>query len=373
MWNSLLEGGETSQFVWSQKLAKCGVGFSKYLISTGRRAEFIPCGERYGCGWHVAPKQYVGRCPEGECPRREFSRSDLAMVTVDWSWMFKNLASAFELCGEPEVFVKMPVAMHLGWIAPAQSVRFPVFFCVPTAVYPVFPMIQRVAERAAGKLFVLVIASRDLLDVDSLGLLHSRKGEVVFLDEEVAIKSDGRMEAREAASRLVKFALATAGISSKPPIPKFPTPEGTQPQDLTIVEVDGVTIEVRASVRVGKSFHRACEQYTYESLGLTKRVRGNPVPTQNCSFLIAVLHHRRVFAESERGWETLRKYRSEIGALLEKLTGLKSSELFTVHRGYRGFEAAFKVECECGNETPLPKVPRRLNLEGRVARNSADE
>ena len=295
------------------------------------------------------------------------------MVDVDWATLLGDLGGALGLSGNPDAVAKTPVAVQLGWIAPAQSARFPVFFCAPTAFYPAFPMIQRFAERAAGKPFVLVIASRDLLDTDSLGLLHSRKAEAVFLDDEVKIDGGGRLEAREAANRLVKFALTTAGVSVKPAIPKFPTPEGAQWKDLTIVEVDGLTIEVRACVRTKACTRKESERYTYEALGLTKLVGGDQIATSDCAFLIEILRHRRVSVDSPKEWDSLRGFRKNIGTLLEDLTGLPSSEAFILHRGRRCYEAAFVVECEPGEEMAVPGPPRRLNRLGRVAKGAKDE
>jgi hypothetical protein len=145
-------------------------------------------------------------------------------------------------------------------------------------------MIQRFAERVTGMPFVIVIASRDQLDTDSLGLLNSRKAEAVFLDDQVKIDGNGGLEARVAADRLVKFALTTAGVTVKPAIPKFPTPEGAQWSDITILEVDGLTIEVRACVKTPSGPREQSAKYTYEALGLTKLVGGRQVPSSDCAF-----------------------------------------------------------------------------------------
>lgn len=373
MWQSLLEGGESSQFAWRQDLDGEASGLRKYLTSTGRTASFVPCGESRDCGWRIIEGQFVGRCPEGLCDPKDFERSDLAMVDVDWATLLGDLGGALGLSGCPDAVTKTPAAVQLGWIAPAQSARFPVFFCAPTSFYPAFPMIQRFAERVTGMPFVLVIASRDQLDADSLGLLNSRKAEAVFLDDEVNLDGNGGLEARVAADRLVKFALTTAGVTVKPAIPKFPTPEGAQWNNFTIVEVDGLTIEVRADVRTPACTREERVRYTYEALGLTKLVGGIQVPSSDCAFLMEILHHRRISVDSTQEWDSLRGFRKNIGKLLQEMTGLPSSGAFILHRGRRCYEAAFQVECEPGEEMNVPGPPRRLNREGRVAKSADDE
>ena len=373
MWQSLLEGGESSQFAWRQDLDGEASGLRKYLTSTGRTASFVPCGESRDCGWRIIEGQFVGRCPEGLCDPKDFERSDLAMVDVDWATLLGDLGGALGLSGCPDAVTKTPAAVQLGWIAPVQSARFAVFFCAPTPFYPAFPMIQRFAELAAGKPFVLVIASRAQLDILSLGVLHSRKAEAVFLDDEVKIDESGRLDALGAANRLVKFALAISGVTLKPSIPKFPTPEGAQWSDITILEVDGLTIEVRACVKTPSGPREQSAKYTYEALGLTKLVGGRQVPSSDCAFLVEILRHRRVSVDSQKEWDSLRGFRNNIGGLLQDLTGLPSSGAFILHRGRRCYEAAFQVECEPGEEMTVPGPPRRLNREGRVGKGPDDE
>jgi len=373
MWKALLEGGESSQFAWRQVLKGESAGLRRFLTSTSGTADFIPCGESVDCGWRIGQDQLVGRCPEGNCPPKEFDRSELAMVDVDWPVLLDEIGEALGITPSVDRIERLPVAVQLGWIAPAQSARFPVFFCATTAFYPAFPMIQRFAERAAGKPFVLVVASRDFLDTDSLGLLHSRRAGIVFLDEDVKIDGAGRMEARDVANRLVQFALTTAGVTVKPAIPKFPTPEGAQWKDFTIVEVDGLTIELRARVSQPGMTRQESRQYTYELLGLTKVVGGRQTPTVDGEFLKRAILHRRVVEKTLKKWDSARGYRTRIGALLEHITGLRSEDAFTTYESLGCYEANFQVECEPGEETPLPTVPLRLNQKGQIARNRADE
>lgn len=373
MWRDLLEGGESSRFAWSQALKNRCDGLLRYLTSTGRFADFIPCGDASGCGWRVATDSLIGRCPEGSCPQKEFDRSELAMVDVDWVAFLGDLATALGLDGSPDRVDRLPAAGQLGWIAPTESARFAVFFCVPTDFFPAFPMIQRFAERVAGKPFVLVIASPELLDTDSLGLLTARKAEVVFLNSSVLINQNGQMEAREAADKLVTWALNTAGVVSKVSPPTFPTPPGAQWRDFTIVELDGATVEFRAKVRVAGGHAEPREQYSYEKLGLSRIVAGEHTLTADGIFFRRILHHRRVFEKVPNKWASLRGYRSKIGELLRQITGLRSEDAFILHSRLQCYEAAFQVECQPGEEDLLPSAPRRLNQKGEVARGPRDE
>ncbi len=373
MWQHLLQGGESSQFAWVQALGEEGAVLRRYLTATGRVAEFIPCGDAGGCGWRVAPDGLTGRCPEGVCTPKEFDRSDIAMVDVDWSELLGNLGRALGLDGVPGQIDRLAAATQLGWIAPAEPARFAVFFCAPSAFFPAFPMIQRFAERVAGKPFVLVIASRELLDTDSLGLLASRKAEVVFLDDSVRINQDGRMEAEEAAERLATWALRTAGVVSKISLPKFPTPRGAQWKDFTIAELDGATVEFRAKVRVAGGHDEPRAHYSYERLGLSRIVAGEHKLTADGLFLQRILRHRRAAETTLKKWDSLRGYRSKIGDLLQRITGLPSEDAFIRHDRVQCYEAAFQVECLPGEEAPLPATARRLNRRGEIAKGPRDE
>ena len=341
----------------------------RYLTSTGRTASFVPCGKSRDCGWRIPPGQLVGRCPDGECQSQEFSNSELAMVDVDWATLLGEFGEALGLSGHPDAVAKTPVAVQLGWIAPAQSARFPVFFCAPTSFYPAFLMIQRFAERVTGMPFVLVIASRDQLDTDSLGLLNSRKAEAVFLDDEVKIDRNGGLNAREASDRLVKFALTTAGVTLKPAIPKFPTPEGAQWNDFTLVETNAHAVEVRVCVRTPSGTKTAKREYSFEDLLLAKTVGGKSTPTRDWTFLRIIVHRRRITANSTKEWDSLKTSKKNVARILRDMTGLDGSGAFLDHPGRRCYEAVFHVECEAGEETPVPGVPKRVDRKGEAAKH----
>jgi len=297
------------------------------------------------------------------------------MMKVDWPTLLAALGKVLCLTGQPDRVDALPVAVQIGWIAPAQTARFPVFFCAPTAFYPLFPSLQRFAERAAGTPFVLVVPSRDQLDTDCLGLLTSRKAKTVFLEEDVTLTSTGDMQCQQTAERLVKYALEVAGVNEPTTMPKFPTPEGATWEDFTITEIDGLTIEILAKVRTPSGIREASEQYTCERLGLSKKSKDGVKPVGAWDFLMNIVQHRRVVVPYKLTslWSQTKKQKEQITAVLEELTSLKGAGAFTTTLGRCYYESVFKVNCELKDAPPIPDAPRRLNQKGLVAKNDADE
>jgi hypothetical protein len=316
----------------------------------------------------------VGVCTENECPRTSFSRSDLAIMKVDWATLLAALGQALRLSGHPDRVASLPAAAQVGWIAPAETARYPVFFCSPTKFSPLFPHLQRFAERAVGEPFVLILPSRTSVDTDSAGLMNRRKVEMVFLEEAVAMDANGWLLANEAAARLNKFALEAGGITAVVPGPKFPTPEGARWRDLKITAIDQHTIEIHASVRTRSGTKQATESYSFSDFGFTKRSGKGVKPSVDWeNFLLPIVQHRRVVAESPRAWDALKKSKEHVAAALKDLTKIDPAEAFISYPGRRCYEAGFNVACSPAEETPVPDVPRRLNQKGEVARNRRDE
>lgn len=379
LWQPLLEQALAPQRVWRDMLGQNFDRLSAFLAPTGGIADFVPCANTpvNGCGLrisHAADGLLAGICAENECPKTSFSRAELAILKIDWSALLVSLGKALALTGTPGQVASLPAATQVGWIAPAQTARFPVFFCAPTEFHPVFPEIQRFAERSAGGPFVVIVPSRASLDTDSCAVLKSRDAALLVLEEDIAIDPNGRLLASEAATRLIEFALAAGGVRSEPGLPKFPTPEGAQWTDLKISEVNGHTIEIHAVVRARGRVLEARESYSFEKLHLAKR-SGKDVAPMDCwtEFLMPIIRKRRVAASNIAGWSGLKKHKQQVAALLSDLTGLDAKDAFTSHAGRSCYEAAFRVDCAAHEETPIPDAPRRLNQKGAVARGRSDE
>lgn len=366
MWKTLLEGGESSLAAWLDALGDDAGSLRQFLAPTGRGADFVPCAKPYNCGWRIPPGELVGRCPEGECPPRAFGRHELAMVDVDWARLLESLSRALGLTGRPDRVDGLPVAAQLGWIAPVQTARFPAFFCAPTAFHPLFPGLQRFAERAAGGPFAVVVPARDYLDTDCLGLLAARKAEAVFVDEDVAAKPDGNLEATAAADRLLRFALDRAGISAPESKAVFPTPEGAMWEDFAVSEVDGHTVRVTAEVRRGGRTERESETYSFDRLGLANGSKSKGAPVVAWGFLMGIVAEYRVVPESARDWSRMKKRKERVAETLRGLTGL-DGDPFAVGPG-RCYTPKFKVDRDPSAAKPEPEAPKRIDRTGRVRR-----
>ena len=378
-WHLLLDQAVAPQRVWRDLLAQEFDGVSRFLAATGDIADFVACPKTAatGCGLRVSPAadgSMVGVCTENECARTSFSRSDLAIMKVDWATLLAALGQALGLSGHPDQVGSLPAAAQVGWIAPAQTARCPVFFCAPTKFSPLFPHLQRFAERAAGEPFALILPSRTSVDTDSAGLMNRRKAEMVVLEEAVSMDANGRLLAKEAAVRLTKFALAAGGITAVAPGPRFPTPEGARWRDFKITAIDQHTIEIHASVRTRSGPKQATESYSFSDFGFTKRSGKGVKPSVDWeNFLIQIVQHRRVVAESPRAWGALKNSKEHVAAALKDLTEIDPDDAFISYPGRRCYEAGFNVACSPAEETPVPDAPRRLNQKGEVARNRRDE
>ena len=380
LWRTLLGQGVASQRAWNELLGPDFWRASQFLTPTGDIADFVACPRTVAmnCGWRIRPApdgSLFGFCDEDECAKTEFSRTELAMMKVEWATLLAALGKALGLSGRPDQIGSLPAVAQVGWIAPAQTARYPVFFCAPTKFSPLFPQLQRFAERSADEPFALILPSRASVDTDSAGLMNRRKAEIVVLEEEVSIDANGRLFAKEAAARLTKFALVAGGITAVARAPRFPTPEGARWRDFKITAIDQHTIEIAASVRARSGTKQATESYSFLDFGFTKRSGKGVKPSVDWeNFLIQIVQHRRVVAESPRAWNALKKSKEHVAAALKELTGIQpDDETFISYPGRRCYEAGFNVACSPAEETPVPDAPRRLNQKGEVARNRRDE
>ena len=378
-WRTLLEQCIASQRAWRDLLGADFERALQFLAPTGDIADFVACPRTVAmsCGWRVRPApdgSLFGFCDEDECAKTPFSRAELAMMEVDCATLFSLLGKALGLSGHPDQVGSLPAGAQIGWIAPAQTARYPVFFCAPTKFSPLFPHLQRFAERAAGEPFALILPSRTSVDTDSAGLMNRRKAEMVVLEEAVSMDANGRLLAKEAAARLTRFALEAGGITAVAPVPRFPTPEGARWRDFKITAIDQHTIEIHASVRTRSGTKQATESYSFSDFGFTKRSGKGVKPSVDWeNFLIQIVQHRRVVAESPRAWNALKKSKEHVAAALKALTEIEPDDAFISYPGRRCYEAGFNVACSPAEETPVPDAPRRLNQKGGIARNRHDE
>ena len=378
-WHLLLDQAVAPQRVWRDILGNSFDRLSQFLAPTGHIADFVPCPSTpiNGCGLRISRAVdglLTGACAENECPKTSFSRAELALMKIDWSALLASLGKALALTGTPGQVAALPAATQVGWIAPAQTARYPVFFCAPTEFHPIFPEIQRFAERSAGGPFVVIVPSRSALDTDSATMLKNRNAGMLVLEEDFAVDPNGRLLANDAAAQLVEFALAASGVRAEPELPRFPTPEGAEWGDLKISEINGHTIEIHAVVRTRGRVLEARESYSFEKLLLAKRSGKDVAPVGAWdSFLMPIIRKRRVAASNADEWELLKKNKQQIAALLGRVTGLDAKGAFTSHAGRSCYEAAFQVDCSARDETPVPEAPRRLNQKGAVARGMSDE
>ncbi len=347
-------------------------------MASGALADFLPCPRTATtqCGYCVRPGEsdddFVGFCPEGECPRIELSRSSLALMEVDWLTLAEMLGKALGLTGSPTL--SAPGFGQLGWVAPTAPARLPVFLALGREAADIFDAAQRFAEQSPARPFALVVPTRDALDTECLALLHRRGADVIAVDESVEVSSSGELAAAAAAERLVEFALAQ--VKSRAHVGREPldTPDGASWEDVTIREIDGHTIEIHCQVRHASTTREARRSYSCDSLGWARRSSKGIVPNTDWDrFLLPVVRAKRVVANDVDAWVRLRQSKRAVAKLLGELTGLPANGAFRSARGRLCYEAVFKVECDQGDEVSIPSAPRRLNRKGNVARDASDE
>lgn len=367
-WPTLLEQRIAPHRTWREILGTDFERLLQFLVPTGDIAVFVTCPRTQvtGCGWRVRQAtdgSLIGFCAEDECAKTEFSRAELAMMNVDWPALLRKLGVALGIDGRAEVLVETPLVAQIGWIAPAQTARFAAFFCAPTAYSPLFPQLQRLAERVAGNPFAVVIPSRDQLDTDCLGLLASRKCQAVFMDEDVGLDGDGRLHATAASETLSGF--ARAGLTPAKPKSKFATPEGATWADLRISEVDNHTICITAAVKRGSKVRAAKEVYTFDQLGMRNDAKKEPKPVAAWDLLLDFIQDYRVIADGSHSWSQMKKQKEKLTGMLCDLTGLDADPFET---GRRCYTPKFKVDGDPTRAKPEPERPRAIDESGKPLR-----
>jgi hypothetical protein len=374
-WIRLFETPVAPKAAWLNRVGEDFPVVERFLIPTGRFADFLPCGRNpaNACGWRVVPGNsdvLIAVCPENLCEPIKVSHADCAMLRVDMGLIAAALAKALGLTGSSTTDSNGGL---LGWISPVQTARYPAFLSFSPCGESHFPLVQRFAERAVGP-FVLVLPSRENIDTDLAGLLAGRHAMPVFMEEEIDFLQDGNLEAQDARNRLVEFALVRAGIKKEFKLPRFPTPTGANWADITITADNEHTLKFAAVVRTGMNTIDVTQTYTFENLGLMKDSKDGPVPTSDWdNFLLKIIRERRLVGGSPKEWNSLKTSKKRISRMLGELMGLDPRGAFTDHPGLRCYEAVFKVECERGQERQLPVPPRRLNRLGQVAKSDQDE
>lgn len=371
-WQRLLQQRIAPAMAWRVVLGDHFDGLSRFLMASGALADFLPCPRTSTthCGYTVRPgekdDEFVGFCPEGECPRVELSRSDIALLEVDWLALAGRLGSALGLTGSPSL--SAPGIGMLGWVAPTAPSRLPVFLALGREPAEVFDAAQRFAEQSPARPFALVVLSRDALNTECLALLHRRGADVVALDEAVEVSASGELAAPAAAKHLVEFALAQVRSGAQVGREPLDTPDGATWEDVTVREIDGHTIEIHCQVHRGRETREARQTYSCEGLGLVKKSAKGIKPSAGwSSFLLPILQRKRVAASDADAWLRLRQTKKAVAKLLEDLTGLPAAGAFTAHAGRLCYEAVFKVECSPSDELPVPDPPDAIVHQERLA------
>lgn len=363
-WQWLARQRIAPAMTWRTLLGDDFDGLSRFLLPSGVLADFVPCPRTATtqCGYSVRPGdgdgEFVGFCPEGECPRIELARSSIVLLQVEWQALADEVAKALGLSGVCTVYA--PGLAQLGWIAPVMTARYPVFFSAVASPSDNFGHIQRFAERAIGP-FVVILPSREALDLEAVGLIYTRNALAVFMDEGVDVGAEGQIDVEDARLAMEEFALVRAGVKAERKLPTFPTPHGAAWSDIRITAPRNEhEVTVAATVRSGGAATEVSADYSFEDFGLMRESADGSVPTKDWEeFFIQLVLHKRVAARTPKGWGRLKTAKKKVSRILGEITGLDPRGAITDHPGLRCYEAVFQVECERGKETPVPSDPRR--------------
>ena len=279
-------------------------------------------------------------------------------MRFDTAMLAQNLAATLELKGTSKIGTG---GGFLGWLLPAENARCAVFFVVPSSAQSAFATLQRLAQSEPTRSFVVLLPSQEDMDPDTTALLAARNSEVAFLSQELRIEANGRLIAPALKARLLDFALRASGIEQEHKLPAFPTPPGAVWGDFLITEKSGFEIRVECSVRTGKKTFRHQEVYNFEHLGMAIKIKGELVPNSDWdNFLMPLLRHKRVVAESGKAWTTCKQSKLKVTGVLAAITGLDKQGAIIAHDGFRCYEAGFKVCCDPGHEQSVPQPAKAM-------------
>jgi hypothetical protein len=224
---------------WREVLGAHHALVQPFLTPSNNLSPAVPCAQSdaTGCAYEIrkTPKgEMIGVCETGLCERRNFSRSELAVHTVNGAAIASALAAALNLDHQVENVADAPWSWLAGFDFPTMGFRFPVILVLPDAQDSPEDIIAQLVTRHEKPIFALPTKRGITTAVERM--LADRGCGLLVLDGAVGLSPDGKLATGEVVNHVItEFRLKHVPEAFGPALPTFfPTPPKAGWGDLTI-------------------------------------------------------------------------------------------------------------------------------------------
>jgi hypothetical protein len=340
----LIPGSATSSYDWAHLLQDEWHTVAPFLRSTGTEASRITCPSPGGefCPRHIRrwKGSIVGVCsdPEIACGDVELTREDLAVLEVDVGRLAGSLCRLLNCDLDLRPLPFGNGTWCIAWYEPVAGERFPICLAFPTTGDEAHSAGVRLVGHH-DRPFILLVPARNVVDPETIEYLRGHRARLLFLEEVLTVQGGRWCLHRPAEEVLRDFRLSMLDQPRlRTPTLRFPTPTGTQWQNVTIRFVT----QHQVHIQVG----RVAEVFDFLQLGMQDG-RRNPVePDSHWHLLVAFAENRGVVqwhstAENRRR----QKQKEKLSRLLRAFFGI-DDDPFEPLEDRRGWRAKFRVLSE---------------------------
>jgi hypothetical protein len=224
---------------WREVLGAHHALVQPFLTPSNNLSPAVPCAQSGTtcCAYEIRKTsggEMIGVCETGLCERRNFSRSDLAVHTVNGPAIANALAAALNLDPQVEKVVDAPWSWLAGFDFPTMGYRFPVILVLPDAQDSPGDIIAQLVTRHEKPIFALPTKRGVTTAVERM--LADRSCGLLVLDGAVDVSKGGELLVGDAANHAITtFRAKHVPEAFGPAVPTFfPTPRGSGWHDLKI-------------------------------------------------------------------------------------------------------------------------------------------
>ncbi len=281
----------------------------------------------------------VCRCQPRRCDTIQLAEADIVVYELNRTALFAAVADVMSLQpAQPDV-PSLPWATRVGFDSPCAGYRFPVYLIItPRRDRLTSAVCSLTATNACP--FIVIAPTNRQCEPGCLELLAARKSLFLTISDILSIDGSGVPAASEQCVRLLsEFHLAILpalqpNSAEANPVAFFATPPNAAWNDVHIRFLDGHTVSVSVSDKVGV--------YTYSQMGMSKRNSGTP--TAQWKLLEAFAKGRGVFDwKSEHADRHQKKQKQLLAKALCEFFRI-DGDPFRYVEELKGWEAHFDIE-----------------------------
>lgn len=194
---------------------------------------------------------YVGICTSepGRCDRRSLRKDELIIYRLNTTELLKALVSAIPHCqAQTEAIQGAAHLWRVGYIAPLEDVRFPVFLSLGGRSSDLDKVVSQLSFQQQPYLLVGIIGS--LFSQAALDAAMKTKSKLVGLDDLLLVNEIGAVSTKPSATTLMNNWLEplTPKRTTEGSLCYFPQSPGITWQSISIRFIEGQNVHVTCSV-----------------------------------------------------------------------------------------------------------------------------